>query len=214
MVFMLFLFFSALAVGFSGAMMPGSLLTYTIGQALESGPRSGFIITAGHAVLELFLIIFIFLGFNLVLQSSAAQIGIGLIGGLYLIYMGWDMIYSSAKNKLKLEADQSKSSSRNMFISGMVISAANPYFLLWWAVIGLGFIMQSFSAYAVTGVVIYYLGHITADFIWYGLVSIVVGKTRQFIKEKPYRLIIAALGCLLIYFGSTFVYGAILKIIT
>lgn len=205
---MILLFFSALAVGFSGAMMPGSLLTYTIRQALSSGPRSGFIITAGHAFLELLLIIFIFLGFHSVLQSAAAQIAIGIVGGLFLVYMGGGMVYESLKNRLTLEADNKQISSQSMFISGIIISATNPYFLLWWAVIGLGFIMQSYNSFSLTGVIIYFIGHISADFIWYGLVSIIVGKTRSFITERPYRFVIAVLGCLLIYFGANFIYGA------
>jgi threonine/homoserine/homoserine lactone efflux protein len=98
---------------------------------------------------------------------------------------------------------------RGMFLSGIVISAANPYFLLWWAVIGLGFIMQSYNSYGLAGVAIYYLGHISSDFIWYGFVTILVGTTRRFLKEKPYRITIVILGCLLIFFGGKFIYGAI-----
>ncbi len=89
---MLLVFISALFVGFSGAMMPGPLLTYTIQQSLSSGPRSGFIITLGHVFLELVLIVFIFLGLDIILQSETAQIIIGFLGGLLLLYMGIDMI--------------------------------------------------------------------------------------------------------------------------
>lgn len=206
---MLLLFLSALAVGFSGAVMPGPLLTYTIRQALNTGLRSGLIITAGHAILDLILIIFIFLGFQAVLQADAFQIIIGITGGLLLIYMGWGMVRDAWKGKLAIQADQNESRSRSMFVSGIVISAANPYFLLWWAVIGLGFVMQSFNTFGTFGIAIYYLGHISADFIWYSFISVVVGKTRSFIKDRPYRIVIAALGCLLIIFGLNFMYGSV-----
>ncbi len=206
---MALLFLSALAVGFSGAMMPGPLLTYTIRQSLSAGSRSGFIISAGHAALEMMLIILIFMGFDIVLQSAAAQAGIGLIGGFLLGYMGFSMIYNSLKNRVFVQAGDGAGTSKNMFVSGLVISATNPYFLLWWAVVGLGFILQSFNSLGIIGVAIYYVGHISADFLWYGFISIVVGKTRKFIKEKPYRVVIAALGCLLVFFGGKFVFGAV-----
>ena len=210
---MVYIFLSALAVGFSGAMMPGSLLTYTIKQSLSAGPRSGFIITLGHALLELCLIILIFLGFDMILQSDAAQIAIGLIGGALLVYMGVDMIIQSVKNKVSLQVDGSKQNSKNMFFSGMVISATNPYFLLWWAVVGLGFVMQSYNTLGITGVAVYFIGHIMADFIWYGAISVTVGTTRKFIKEKPYRIVIMVLGAALIFFGGKFVYGAVANLL-
>lgn len=206
---MLVLFISAFVVGLSGAMMPGSLLTYTIRKALSEGPRAGFIIVAGHALLELALVIVIFLGFDMVLQSKAAQVGIGLVGGALLAYMGVDMIRSSAKNKLAVQMDSDKTGSGSMVVYGVVLSATNPYFLLWWAIVGLGFIMQSYQSMGWMGAGIYYLGHIAADFGWYGLISTVVGKTRKFIKEKPYRVIIIILGGMLIFFGIKFIIGAV-----
>jgi threonine/homoserine/homoserine lactone efflux protein len=194
-------------------MMPGPVLTYTIKQSLNSGPYSGFIIIAGHAVLELILIALIFMGFNTILQSNFAQISIGIIGGLLLMYMGLDMILGSVKNKIKIELDFTKSNSKNMFFSGIVISAANPYFFLWWAIIGLGFLIQAYKLFGIAGVLVFYTGHILADFAWYGSISMIVGKTRKFIKENLYRVIIAILGCLLIFFGGSFLFKAILSLI-
>lgn len=210
---MLFLFFSAFIVGFSGAVMPGPLLTYTIRKAMSIGPRAGFIIIAGHAILELFLVIIIFLGFDTVLKSQQAQIIIGIIGGILLAFMGTDMIVNSVKNKVSVKADAEQSGSKNMILSSIILTASNPYFIIWWAIIGLGFIMRSYESYGVTGVAIYYFGHITADVTWYALVSTVVGKTRKFIKETPYRIIIICLGCILIFFGVQFFYGAVQKLI-
>ncbi|MFU8794854.1 MAG: LysE family transporter, partial [Dethiobacteria bacterium] len=205
---MALIFFSALAVAFSGAMMPGPLLTYTIRQSLNAGPYSGFVIIAGHAVLELLLIVLIFMGFDIILQSDSAQSVIGIVGGLLLIYMGADMVINSLKNKVKIELDNKKSKPGNMLFSGFIISAANPYFLLWWAVIGLGFLIQAYKLFGSAGVLIFFTGHILADFIWYGSVSLIVGTTRKFIKVNLYRVIIAFLGGVLIFFGGTFFYNA------
>lgn len=194
-------------------MMPGSLLTYTIRKSLSSGPRSGFIIAAGHALLELILVIVIFLGFDRFLQAEPIQIGIGIIGGILLSWMGLDMIVSSAKNKVSVQADQGQARSGNMIISAILISAANPYFLLWWAVVGLGFIIQAYESFGLAGVAVYYFGHISADIGWYGLVSAVVGTTRRFISEKLYRIILVILGALLIFFGGKFAFEAVKAIV-
>ncbi len=208
---MVYLFFSALTVGFSGAMMPGSLLTYTIQQSLKTGVRAGILISVGHALLELGLIFLIILGLGAALQSDAAQVAIGLAGGALLIIMGIQMLTGAARNTVRIQTGDGQAKAKNykMVLSGALISAANPYFLLWWAVIGLGFIMQSYAALGSAGVTIYYFGHITADFIWYVSISAVIAKTRRFIKEKPYRVLIGCLGGLLVYFGITFIIGAL-----
>jgi len=203
------LFLSALAVGFSGAMMPGSLLTYVIRQSLKDGPKVGFLVIIGHAALELLLIAGIFLGLDMVLKSSAAQIAIGMIGGLMLCFFGADMLVKAARGKVSVTVDSQGGASERLVLSGALLSLANPYFLLWWAVIGLGFLTQAYRDFAVLGIAIYFLGHITADFAWYGLISFVVGKTRKFIKEKPYRVILMALGGLLIFFGLKFLIDAV-----
>jgi threonine/homoserine/homoserine lactone efflux protein len=207
------IFFTAFVMALSGAMMPGPLLTYTIRQSLNAGPYSGFIIIAGHALLEILLIALIFLGFDIILQSNAAQIGIGIIGGLLLIYMGSQMIISSWKKKVQIVLDQNQVSSRNMFFSGIVLSTTNPYFHLWWVIIGLGFLIQAYQSFGTTGVMMFYIGHILADFLWYGFISIVIGTTRKFINDKLYRLVIVLLGCLLIFYGGSFIYKAILLLI-
>ena len=191
-------------------MMPGSLLTYTLQQSLKTGARAGVLISIGHALLELGLIFLILLGLGAVLQSDVAQMVIGLAGGALLIVMGIQMVLGAARGTVRIHAedDQSKAKNYKLALSGALISAANPYFLLWWAVIGLGFIMQSYAALGTAGVAVYYLGHIAADFIWYVSISALIAKTRRFIKEKPYRVLIGALGGLLVYFGVTFIVGA------
>lgn len=201
-------FLSALGVAFSGAVMPGPVLTYTIRQSLVSGPRAGFVIMVGHAILEILLISLIFLGFGVLLQSSAAQTAIGIAGGLLLIYLGGDMVAGAIRNKVKIRVEGAGGDSRGMVLSGFLISASNPYFLLWWAVIGLGFLLAAYKSFGIAGVAAFYLGHILADFSWYGLISTVVGRTRRFVSERVYRFIVAGLGILLIYFGGGFVVNA------
>jgi len=206
---MLVLYLSALAVGLSGALMPGPMLTYTIRQSLAGGPRVGWVVTLGHMSLELAVVVLIFQGFGSLLQASLAQIIIGSAGGLLLLYMGLDMVLAALRNKVQIQTEGGAAPASILFLSGVLLSATNPYFLLWWAVIGLGFIMKSFTAFGLIGIVVYFIGHSSADYLWYGFVSTLVGKTRQFIQDKPYRILIAVLGCVLVYFGSSFLLGAI-----
>ncbi len=211
---MTMVFLSALGLAFSGAIMPGPVLTYTIRQSLSTGPKAGFLIMLGHAILEIALIGLIFLGFDAILQSPAAQTAIGLAGGAMLIWLGYGMVGGAVRDKVRIQVGGEGGTSRNMVLSGFLISASNPYFLLWWAVIGLGFLLSAYKTFGAPGVAVFYLGHILADFIWYGAISTVIGKTRRFISDKIYRFVIAGLGVMLIYFGGSFAYGALTGLMT
>ena len=205
---MFILFLSAIAVAFSGAVMPGPLLTYTVKQAFSGGLRSGLTIILGHVLLELLLVVFIFLGFDIILQSGAAQIIIGLVGGALLIDMGVKMLTGAARNTVKLDM-QGSASTRGLVASGFLISAMNPYFLLWWAVVGLGFLLTAYQTFGFWGVGVWFAGHILVDFGWYGLISWLIGKTRRFLDERIYRALIGILGGLLVYFGAMFLWNAL-----
>lgn len=208
------MFLSALTVGFSGAMMPGSLLTCTIQQSLKVGKRAGFQLVSGHLVLEVALIGLIFLGFDTILQSQVAQIVIGLAGGALLLYMGVDMALGAIRARVQVQTEGPDAQQGNLFFSGLALSASNPYFLLWWAIIGLGFLLEAYRLHGPAGVVVYFAGHASADILWYGFISILVGSTRRFISEKPYRVVLTMLGLMLVYFGVRFILGAVSQIVT
>ncbi len=210
---MLALFFSAFVVAFSGAIMPGPVMTYTIEKALIKGRYAGFIIMIGHAVLEIALIISILLGFDIILKSHLAQIIIGLVGGTLLVYMGSNMIYTAVKNRLSIQTSSNRKFSNSTILSGFLLSASNPYFIFWWAVVGLSFLIQSYDKLGYIGVLVYFLGHISADFMIYGSISFMVGSAKKFIQGKAYRIIIALLGFAMVCFGAKFLIGAIITII-
>ncbi|MBA2133173.1 LysE family transporter [Capillibacterium thermochitinicola] len=202
---MIAIFVQSILIGYSGAVMPGSLLTYTLDQSLKSGVKAGFMVSLGHSLLELFLVIAIFLGFGQYLTTTLAQILIGLGGGLLLIFLGGRMVQDSWRGNTAIILPAAAApNNRSMLLGGALISAANPYFIIWWVVVGPGLIMNAFNAFGFGGVLLFYLGHILADFSWYLLVSWLVGKTRTFINPLVYRLVIGGLGLCLIGFGAGF----------
>ena len=87
---------SAIAISLSGVMAPGSLTAATI----SAGTRrrhAGALVAIGHAVVEWPLAVLIVLGVGQFLERGDVRVGIGLAGGLFLLFMGWDMLRSSRK---------------------------------------------------------------------------------------------------------------------
>ncbi|MDP4092227.1 MAG: LysE family transporter [Bacillota bacterium] len=213
---MIQLFFTSVVIGYSGALMPGSLLTYTIDKSIKSGVKSGLLISLGHSVLEFFLVILLLFGIGKYLGTSAAKTAIGIVGGGFLSYLGIRMVRDAILNRLELNIEESHDTSGNksLLLGGALISASNPYFIFWWAVVGLGLILNSYKSFGILGVLVFYIGHIFTDISWYTFISYIVAKTRKLINIRIYRVVIILLGGFMVFFGLSFLYGALKPVLT
>lgn len=207
---MIEVFFKSMLIGYSGAVMPGSLLTYTLDKSIKTGARAGFLISVGHALLELALVILIFLGVGKYLGTTAAQMVIGVLGGLVLMFFGAGMVKDIVKGSISIDFNKPADGKYgNIIVGGALISASNPYFIIWWAAVGLGLIMNAYNSFGIIGIVLFYLGHILADFTWYCFISALISKARTFINLKVYRAVIVLLGICLVGFGLSFLIPSI-----
>ncbi len=189
--------------------MPGPLLTYNINQSMRVGVRSGILLITGHAILEMATIALLFFGLGAFLSTDTAQIVIGSAGGLLLILFGAVMVKDVIRGKARLDMQANeKAKSGGLVINGIAISAMNPYFTIWWTVIGLGLMMAAFKAYGLAGIAVFFTGHILADFSWYILVSLLVSRTRRLLNQKAYMIIVIILALTLIGFGVKFISDA------
>ena len=84
-----------------------------------------------------------------------------------------------------------------------MVSLSNPYWTLWWATLGLGFLAQA-EKLGIAGVLLFFSGHILADFLWYAIVSFVVSTGKKWLTPKIYRGIIIFCGLFLIYLALDF----------
>jgi len=202
---MLAIFLKSLIIGYSGAIMPGSMFTYTIDKSLRHGAKTGPLVSLGHVLLELILVILILVGAGKYLAMDVSKTIIGLIGGVVLVYLGIGMIKEVYLNKISLNPKENKSNTQgNMILAGVVLSVSNPYFIIWWSVVGLTLIMNSYTTFGIIGVSVFYIGHIISDISWFTFVSVLISKTRHLINIKGYKVIIVLLAISLICFGISF----------
>lgn len=207
------LFVTAFIVGFSGAMMPGPLLTVAITEAMKGGYRS-VLLVVGHAAAELVLIAGLFLGLQLVLGNGIVKAAIGILGGGFLAWMSYGILSGVARDEVSLDleagdADGTGSVSRfGPTWTGAVVSASNPYWMLWWATVGLVFLKKGL-ALGLVGAGVFFVGHILADFAWYGMVVVLVVTGRRWITQGVYRGVLAACGAVLLVLALRFVFEGI-----
>lgn len=203
------IFSTALLVGLSGALMPGPLTAVTVNYALRRGYRAAPLATLGHALLEAIMVLLLLVGLGSYLALPPVAGVIGLAGGLVLAWMGCGMIRSAARVTLTPAAASGEGwRGGSPFWSGLVSTISNPYWFLWWATIGAGYVALSRN-HGLTGVFSFYSGHILADLLWLSLLAIAAVSGKRWLTDKIYRWIILGLGIFLCVFSLYFFWSGL-----
>ncbi len=198
---------TSFVVGLSGALMPGPLLALTIGETARGGFRAGPLLVLGHGILELSLVVALVLGLSHVVGNELVVSIVGIVGGSVLIYMGLATVRQGWR-KAGMLASTVKTANRKLVVSGIVVSASNPYWLIWWATIGTTYLLWSLKL-GVGGVAAFFTGHISADFIWYALVAFIIVKGKRIISNNIYRWFLIICGLALVGLGCYFIVSGI-----
>lgn len=204
------IFCTSFVLALSGALMPGPLLTVTVSESSRRGTITGPLMIFGHGLLELALVVALLSGLAPILVRDDVFILISLTGGAVLLFMGITMLRGLPG--LVLASPTASTDSRNLVVAGVVLSAVNPYWLIWWASIGLGYIMHSMK-FGVLGVAAFFSGHILADLAWYTLVSFGIARGRHLLGNGLYQKLIGACAMFLIVFACWFFYSGVNKAI-
>jgi len=195
------IFLVSFTIAFSGALVPGPILAAVIYRSTRNGFKSGPLIILGHALIELALVVLLIVNVTAFIRDPMVFSIIRIIGGLILAVSGVKLVFS--RIELPGSGGVDKHKLPDVFL-GIILSVANPYWLMWWLTIGLGLVLSANKA-GLTAVLAFFTGHIFADFIWYAFVSFSVSRGKKFITPNIYRLLIYICGLTLVGFGIYFV---------
>ena len=199
-------FAASFGLAFSGAVMPGPLLSAAVKESAARGAAAGPLLIAGHLLLELILVALILLGASSLMAAPAFVATVSLAGGGIMLWMAGGMALGIPKLSLPKRGESGAGPKRGAFqlvASGAAISLSNPYFFVWWASIGMGLLLSS-AASGPAAVVAFFLGHALGDALWYSGVSALVAGGRRFLSNFRYRVLVGACAALLGFFGAKF----------
>jgi threonine/homoserine/homoserine lactone efflux protein len=193
-------------VGISGAIMPGPLLIYTIQESLKKGKWVGALVILGHAIVEVFIFLLLALGLLSFVSAPEFTKAASIIGGAALIVMAFDSV-KELNSKVSL---QIKKKPYGLVMGGIIFSAFNPGFPIWWLTAGTRLLMEGYAQMGLLGMIIVLIGHWGADLGWFLFVSFTASKGSRFLFEKGwYKGVRISLAALLLLIGVYFLWTGI-----
>ena len=193
---------SVLLISLSGVLMPGPLFAVTIKKASKS-KTAGALIAVGHGIVEFPLMFLIFFVLSLFSLPSIAQIAVGLVGGLLMIFMG----VQAFRNR-HIQEEATVDLKRDSVLAGVWTTVANAGFILWWLTIGTTLILNA-KLFGLLGFSVFAGVHWLTDFLWYTVVALLIFKSQRFWTERTHMGI--TLFCVVVFigFGAYFVGSAL-----
>lgn len=197
---------SVVVISLSGVMMPGPMFAMTVAKSYRT-PWAGAQVSLGHAVIELPLILLIYFGFAAFFQNNTVQVALSLLGGGMIIWLGIGMFRARTE-----VVQQGKDTRYSAVTAGIILSGLNPFFLLWWATVGLLLVMK-FREFGIGGLIVLMITHWLCDLAWLSFVSLLIYRTQKLWGNLFQQAIFIICGLLLLGFGGWFLVSGIQMIV-
>ena len=188
--------------GLSAGFAPGPLLTLVITQTLQHNTKEGVIVAAAPLITDVpIVLISFFILYNL--SSLGPTLGIiAAVGGLYVLYLAYETL-KTGPVKVNTSLIQPKSLRK-----GAVVNALNPHPYLFWATVGVPFILKTQQSDPIAPwlfIFSFYLLLIGAKV----LIALIVGRFRTFLEGKIYLYMMRGLGAVLAGFAIFLLWDAL-----
>jgi len=191
-----------IVISCTGAMQPGPVTA----TAITMGARNryaGSLMAVGHGVIEFPLMVVIILGLGKYFKLAKVQVAIGLAGGVFLILMGAQAFLS-----LRAKADaEPRALEAKPILAGIVLSVGNPYFLIWWATVGLALATQA-TKWGIWAFAVFALAHWSVDLVWLQILSWASFKGSVLLGPSGQRIVVVVCSAAMFLFGLFFIYNA------
>ncbi len=193
-----------IVISASGVLSPGPLFTANIFYGLKGGAKAGLKMAYGHTLVELPLVILLGLGAFSLEAIPEFRTYIGIIGALGLFVFAGIQLKQIFKNSL----EPINGPKHGPFLAGILLSALNPFFIVWWLTIGFKLISDALIFWSFWGILIMFLLHIWMDYVWLSSTALVSSRISKILSNRNFKVLVVGLSVVLVYFGITFLIDA------
>jgi threonine/homoserine/homoserine lactone efflux protein len=189
-----------IVISASGVMAPGPLFAANVSYGLREGAKAGYKMAIGHTIVEFPLVVLLGIGVFSLESLPEFRVVISILGAITLFVFAGMQVRTVFRNKELVSSNPKQSP----LIAGIILSALNPFFIIWWLTIGFKLISDAMLIWAFAGILIVFVLHIWMDFAWLGTVAFLASKSSKILSNRNYKMLIIGLSLMLIYFGITF----------
>lgn len=183
------------AISSSGALAPGPLSAATAAIGVKKGWKGGFMVSIGHLAVELPLVVLLAFFITASGQVEGIMKPLALVGGLFLLLFG----YLTLKSALEVSEIARGEQKFSPFLTGVALSAFNPFFITWWAGVGSALISEAILLFGLIGIAILFASHIWIDFAFLSLLAYVT--SFKGLTLRAYKLLLIFLSSIVLFFG-------------
>jgi len=193
-----------IVISASGVLSPGPLFTANIFYGLKGGAKAGLKMAYGHTLVEFPLVILLGLGAFSLEAIPEFRTYIAIIGAVGLFVFAGIQLKQIFKNSV----EPINGPKHGPFLAGILLSAFNPFFIIWWLTIGLKLISDSLIFWSFWGILIMFLLHIWMDYVWLTSTALVSSRISKILSNRNFKVLVVGLSLVLVYFGITFLIDA------
>ena len=191
---------TVIIISASGVMVPGPLFAANIAYGLQGGGKAGIKMAVGHTIVELPLVILLGIGVFSFEIFPEFRIWISILGAITLF------VFAGIQIKTTLQMKETTFNLKhNAVLTGITLSALNPFFIIWWLSVGFKLISDAMLIWAFVGIIVVFLLHIWMDFVWLYSVACLASKSSKILSNKNYKILMIGLSAMVIYFGISFI---------
>ena len=193
-----------IVISASGVLSPGPLFTANIFYGLKGGTKAGLKMAYGHTIVEFPLVILLGLGAFSLEAIPEFRTYIAIIGALGLFVFAGIQLKQIFKNSV----EPINGPKHGPFLAGILLSAFNPFFIIWWLTIGFKLISDALIFWSFWGILIMFLLHIWMDYVWLSSTALVSSRISKILSNRNFKVLVVGLSVVLVYFGITFLIDA------
>ncbi len=205
----------------TGALAPGPLSAAVVMQSSRHGKAHGILPMVGHAIVELGIVAAIIVGAQLfAFDPFTIDLMVG-VGGIVIVLFGVlamkDYRYKAPENAGEQKESSTVSSVVEATAQGAAVSIFSPYFLIWWAAIGLsnvtllvGELQVGVGTVLIAGILIY-LTHISTDFLFGAILTVGTDAASKRADYEGINWLNIVIGLIQILLGEYFILLVLLR---
>jgi len=189
-------------LGLSSGLSPGPLLTLVLTQTIRHNRAEGIKVALSPLITDLPIILITVLILGRLARFDIFLAIISFVGAIFLAYLGVESLRSK---ELNLDVKDSKSGSLK---KGIIANFLNPSPYLFWTTVGTPLLLKAYKTDLLASILFMLLFYVclTGSKV---VVAFLADRTKQFINQKVYLILMRILGIALLIFSLIFLYDGV-----